>query len=41
MMNIELVKANERPAKEIWNMQKVAFAELLNIYQDFKHKPCK
>lgn len=38
-MNIELVKANESHAKEIWNMQKAAFAELLIKYQDFDISP--
>ncbi|MGN0805048.1 MAG: hypothetical protein ACI4MS_06665 [Candidatus Coproplasma sp.] len=38
-MDIELVKATESDAEEIWNMQKVAFAELLNKYQDFETNP--
>lgn len=38
-MNIELVKANETDAEKIWNMQKVAFAELLERYQDFETNP--
>lgn len=38
-MNIELVRATERDAVKIWNMQKTAFADLLNKYQDFDTNP--
>lgn len=38
-MNIKLVRANESDAEEIWNLQKVAFAELLNKYQDYETNP--
>ncbi len=38
-MRIELVKATENNAEEIWAMQKEAFAELLNKYQDFDTNP--
>ena len=38
-MDIELVKANECHAEEIWNMQKIAFADLLNIYLDYETNP--
>ena len=38
-MIIELVRANESDAEEIWNMQKTAFAELLNKYQDYGTNP--
>ncbi len=38
-MTIELVRANESHAEEIWNMQKIAFAELLNKYKDYVTNP--
>ncbi len=38
-MRIELVKATESNAEEIWSMQKDAFAGLLNKYQDFDTNP--
>ncbi len=38
-MKIELIKANEIHAEEIWNMQKVAFKELFNKYKDFETNP--
>ncbi len=38
-MDINLVKATVSDAKEIWEMQKIAFAELLNKYQDFDTSP--
>lgn len=38
-MNIKLVKADISDAEEIWTMQKEAFAELLNKYQDFDTNP--
>lgn len=38
-MNITLVKANENNAEEIWEMQKTAFAELLNKYNDYDTSP--
>ncbi len=38
-MTIELIKANESHAEEIWNMQKVAFKELFNKYKDFETNP--
>lgn len=38
-MNIKLVRATESDAAEIWTMQKTAFAELLNKYQDFDTNP--
>ena len=38
-MKIELVRANESYAKEIWDMQKIAFAELLNKYRDYETNP--
>ena len=38
-MTVELVKANEKDAKEIWKMQKSAFAELFEKYKDFDTSP--
>lgn len=38
-MNIKLGRANECHAEEIWRMQKAAFADLLNKYQDFDTNP--
>lgn len=38
-MEVELIRANVCNAEEIWNMQKAAFAELLNKYQDFETNP--
>ncbi len=38
-MNINLVKADLSGATEIWQMQKTAFAELLEKYQDFETNP--
>ena len=39
IMKIELAKANESHAKAIWEMQKIAFAELLNKYKDYETNP--
>lgn len=38
-MDTELIKANESHAEEIWNMQKYAFSESLDKYQDFDTSP--
>lgn len=38
-MNINLVRAAESDAEEIWKMQKTAFAELLKKYRDFDTNP--
>lgn len=38
-MEVKLVKANEGDAEEIWNMQRTAFAELLEKYKDFDTSP--
>ena len=38
-MNIKLIEASEADAEEIWNMQKSAFTELLEKYQDFETSP--
>jgi len=38
-MNVELVRADISSANEIWQMQKIAFADLLNKYQDFETNP--
>lgn len=38
-MNIELIKANESNAEELWEMQKIAFAELCNKYKDYETNP--
>lgn len=38
-MNIRLVKADISSAEEIWQMQKVAFAELLAKYRDYDTNP--
>lgn len=38
-MDIELIRANENSAEEILNMQKAAFAEMLNKYKDFNTNP--
>ena len=38
-MNIELVRASMEDAETIWRMQRVAFAELLERYQDFDTNP--
>ncbi len=38
-MNIQLIKADERDAKEILRMQKAAFAELLDKYKDYDTSP--
>ena len=38
-MNIELVRASLEDAEVIWKMQRIAFAELLERYQDFDTNP--
>lgn len=38
-MNIEFIKATENDAVQIWEMQKIAFSELLNRYKDFETNP--
>ncbi len=38
-MNIKLIKADISNAEEIWAMQKAAFAELLEKYQDYETNP--
>ena len=38
-MNIELARASMADAEIIWRMQRVAFAELLERYQDFDTNP--
>ena len=38
-MNIKLVRASMADAEIIWRMQRVAFAELLERYQDFETNP--
>lgn len=38
-MNIELVRASVEDAETIWQMQRIAFAELLERYQDFDTNP--
>ena len=38
-MNIKLVRASMADAEIIWRMQRVAFAELLERYQDFDTNP--
>ena len=38
-MKIELVRASMADAATIWEMQKIAFAELLERYQDFDLNP--
>lgn len=38
-MNIELVRASLEDAEVIWKMQCIAFAELLERYQDFDTNP--
>lgn len=38
-MNIKLVRAFMEDAETIWRMQRVAFAELLERYQDFGTNP--
>ena len=38
-MNIELVRASMQDAETIWQMQRIAFAELLERYQDFDLNP--
>ena len=38
-MKIELVRASIADAATIWEMQKIAFAELLERYQDFDLNP--
>ena len=37
--DICLVRASLADAKKIWNMQKEAFAELFEKYQDFETSP--
>lgn len=39
MRNINLIRATADDAEQIWNMQKVAFADLLEKYQDFDTNP--
>ena len=38
-MNIELARASMADAETIWHMQIIAFAELLERYQDFETNP--
>ena len=38
-MTVELIKAKETDAEEIWKMQKSAFAELFEKYKDFDTSP--
>lgn len=38
-MKVELVKATLSDAEEIWNMQKAAFADLLEKYRDYDTSP--
>ena len=38
-MKIELVRASMQDAETIWNMQKTAFAGLMEKYQDFDTNP--
>ena len=38
-MNVELVRASLEDAEVIWKMQRIAFAELLERYQDFDTNP--
>ncbi len=38
-MNVKLVPASVEDAATIWNMQRIAFAELLERYQDFDTNP--
>lgn len=38
-MNIELFRASMEDAETIWRMQRTAFAELLERYQDFDTNP--
>ena len=38
-MNIELIRASMADAETIWHMQRTAFAELLERYQDFDTNP--
>ena len=38
-MNVELVRATVADAEVIWQMQLIAFAELLERYQDFDTNP--
>ena len=38
-MNIELIRADMKDAETIWHMQRIAFAELLDRYQDFDTNP--
>lgn len=38
-MNIELVRASLVDAEVIWKMQRIAFTELLERYQDFNTNP--
>ena len=38
-MNVELVRASVQDAETIWRMQRIAFAELLERYQDFDTNP--
>lgn len=38
-MNIQLIRATVKDAKQIWQMQTESFAELLDRYQDFETSP--
>ncbi len=38
-IEVTLIRANENDSEEIWNMQKIAFADLLQKYQDFETNP--
>ena len=38
-MSIELIRASKEDAEVIWQMQRIAFAELLTKYQDFDTNP--
>ena len=38
-MDVELVRASMEDAETIWRMQRIAFAELLERYQDFDLNP--
>ena len=38
-MNVELIRASMADAETIWHMQRIAFAELLERYQDFDTNP--
>lgn len=38
-MNVDLIRASMEDAETIWQMQRIAFAELLEKYQDFDTNP--